>query len=98
MTSIEKISIALPKEMVAAIREAVDSGEYASASEVVREALRDWSHKRRMRDSGLDELRRAWQEAINDNSPGVSPEEVFTRLEQKFKARADSAGDKRECA
>ena len=98
MSSIDKISIALPKEMVSTIREAVDSGEYASSSEVVRDALRDWTHKRRLRESGLDELRRIWQEAIHDNSPGVSPEEVFNRLEQKYAALADSAGDKRECA
>ena len=98
MAFIEKISIALPKEMVSVVREAVDAGEYASTSEVVREALRDWTYKRNLRAHGLDELRRVWKQTVDENSPGVSPEEVFTRLEQKYQALADAAGDKRECA
>ena len=46
MRTAEKISIALPSEMVAVVRGAVATGEYASSSEVVRDALRDWTHKR----------------------------------------------------
>ena len=98
MGSIEKISIALPKEMVAALRAAVESGEYASSSEVVREALRDWTFKRSLREHGLEELRRVWKQAMEDRSPGVSLEEVFDRLERKYQALAHSAGDKKECA
>ena len=98
MSSIEKISVALPKEMVSAVREAVDHGDYASSSEVIREALRDWTYKRNLRERGLEELRRVWRQAIDDDSPGVSPEQVFNRLEQKYQALADSAGDKKECA
>ena|SRR5271165_2221861 len=98
MSSIEKISIALPKEMVSAVRDAVDTGEYASSSEVVREALRDWTYKRNLRESGIEELRGVWKQAMEDDSPGISPEEVFRRLEEKYQALADSAGDKRECA
>ncbi|MBN3779324.1 ribbon-helix-helix protein, CopG family [Burkholderia sp. Ac-20345] len=33
-------------EMTAAIRQAVEDGEYASTSEVVREALREWKARR----------------------------------------------------
>jgi antitoxin ParD1/3/4 len=40
--NVEKLSIALTPEMAAAVRQAVASGEYASASEVIREALRLW--------------------------------------------------------
>ena len=43
MPNVEKISIALPPEMVAVLRQAVETGEYASSSEVVRDALRDWT-------------------------------------------------------
>ena len=48
MATVEKISIALPPELVTIIRGAVDTGEYASSSEVVRDALRDWTHKRNL--------------------------------------------------
>ena len=61
MTTAEKISIALPPEMVAVVRGAVATGEYASSSEVVRDALRDWTHKRSLRQQGLAELRQLWQ-------------------------------------
>jgi antitoxin ParD1/3/4 len=57
MPNVGKISIALPPEMVAVVRQAVETGEYASSSEVVRDALRDWTQKRRLRQQGIDELR-----------------------------------------
>jgi antitoxin ParD1/3/4 len=91
MASVEKISIALPPEMVSAIREAVDSGEYASSSEVVRDALRDWTRKRDLRRQGIEDLRRIWQQAIEDRSPGVDPVDVLDRLERKYQAMANSA-------
>ena len=33
---------------------AVATGEYASSSEVIRDALRDWTHKRSLRQQGVD--------------------------------------------
>jgi antitoxin ParD1/3/4 len=98
MASIEKISIALPPEMVLLVRQAVETGEYASNSEVVRDALRDWIHKRSLRQQGIEELRRVWQQALEDRSPGVAPDEVLDRLERKYQAITDAAGTQRECA
>ena len=100
MTSIEKISIALPQEMVEQVRDAVDAGEYASSSEVVREALRDWNQKRALRQQGIKELRRVWKQAASDQSPGVAPEMVLDRLERKYRTAAGRAAtQKREkCA
>jgi antitoxin ParD1/3/4 len=92
MPSVEKISIALPPEMVAQVRQAVEAGEYASSSEVVRDALRDWTRKRRLQQNGLAELRQLWQQARADNTPGVPPDEVLDRLERKYQALADAAG------
>jgi len=46
MSKVEKVSIALTSDMAAVVRGAVATGEYASSSEVVREALREWRHKR----------------------------------------------------
>ena len=91
MATAEKISIALPPEMVAVVRSAVATGEYASSSEVIRDALRDWKHKRSLRQQGVDELRLLWQEAMSDKTPGVDAEEVLNRLEQKYQAIADRA-------
>src|SRR2546429_6129054 len=46
MSSIEKVSIALPSDMLAMVKRAVEGGDYASSSEVVREALREWKARR----------------------------------------------------
>ncbi len=65
MQNVEKISIALPPEMTALMRQAVKAGEYASTSEVIRDALREWTYRHELRQRGLDELRALWDEAIN---------------------------------
>jgi antitoxin ParD1/3/4 len=88
--NVEKISIALPPEMVAIVRQAVETGEYASSSEVVRDALRDWTQKRRLRQEGIDELRQVWRQAMKDKAPGHSADEVFDRLERKYQKLADA--------
>jgi antitoxin ParD1/3/4 len=92
MSSVEKISIALPPEMVALVRQAVEAGEYASSSEVVRDALRDWTRKRQLQQNGLAELRQLWQQARADQSPGVPADDVLDRLERKYQALADARG------
>jgi antitoxin ParD1/3/4 len=91
MSTAEKISIALPPEMVHIVRAAVATGEYASSSEVIRDALRDWTHKRSLRMQGIAELRGVWQEAMNDKTPGVSADDVLNRLERKYQAIANAA-------
>jgi antitoxin ParD1/3/4 len=91
MPNVEKISIALPPEMVAVLRQAVETGEYASSSEVVRDALRDWTQKRSMRQQGIDELRQVWRQAMEDKTPGVRVKSVLDRLERKYRALAKAA-------
>ncbi len=46
MADIERMTITLPAEMAALIKGAVEGGDYASGSEVVREALREWKARR----------------------------------------------------
>jgi antitoxin ParD1/3/4 len=65
-------------------RHAVDSREYSSNSEVIRDALREWTYKRKLRAQGLQNLRKQWQEAVGDNSEGLDPGPVFDRLESKY--------------
>jgi antitoxin ParD1/3/4 len=85
MSNVEKISIALPPELVVLLREAVATGEYSSASEVIREALRAWKLKRKVETLELDELRRLVQEGI-DSGPGIDADLVFSRLKNKYGA------------
>ena len=46
MANVERITITLPTDMAAVVKGAVESGDYASTSEVVRASLRDWKMKR----------------------------------------------------
>jgi antitoxin ParD1/3/4 len=62
MADIERLSIALPVPMADAVRRAVEDGEYASASEVIRDALRLWESRRELRERDLEVLRRRWDE------------------------------------
>ena len=94
-TTIEKITIALPSEMATLVRQAVETGEYASSSEVIRDALRDWNHKRLLRQQGVDELRQVWQQARDDARPAVAAEEVLDRLERKYQAMVNASAPRR---
>jgi antitoxin ParD1/3/4 len=96
MANVEKLSIALPKDMVDSIRDAVESGDYATTSEVIRDALRNWRQKTRQIPARVRmpkteaELRRMIQKGIDSADRGdVKPAaEVFDRLEAKYRALA----------
>ena len=60
--------ITLPADMAAVVKSAVKGGDYASTSEVVREALRDWKTKRTLQ---LQEL--AALKAEIDKGLPISP-------------------------
>lgn len=85
MPTVEKLSIALPPEMANLLREAVESGEYASASEVVREALRAWKQRRKLEALEISDLRRLILEGI-ESGPDVDAARVFSRLRSKYPA------------
>lgn len=71
MANVEKVSIALTSEQLAALRAAVDAGEYATNSEVVREALRDWQLKRALQQQdNVRRLRQLWQDGLASGSAG----------------------------
>ena len=89
MASIQKVSVALTGEQVAALRAAVESGEYATTSEIVREALRDWQFKRKLRHEDINRLRRLWDEG--KASGPVEPFEV-ERTIAAARARLKNAG------
>ena len=83
MANVEKLSVAVTPEMAALMRMAVEAGEYASTSEVVREALRDWEHRRKQRDQAVEELKRLVQEGI-DSGPSLEGDALFGRLKAKY--------------
>lgn len=69
------------------IHRQVESGRYASASEVVREALRTLENRERLREIEVEEYRIKIREGIE--SPSRPAEEVFARLEAKYRVLLD---------
>lgn len=93
-SKVQKISIALPKEMVDHIRAAVDTGQYASTSEVVREAVRAWQGPKRHNFppgypyvDNVEDLRRMVQEGIDSADRGelIPAEKVFAAMRKRIK-------------
>ncbi len=41
MAEIERMTITLPSDVAAELKDAIEGGEYASSSEIISEALRD---------------------------------------------------------
>jgi antitoxin ParD1/3/4 len=70
MAGIERLTITLPSEMVSVVKNAVESGDYASTSEVVREALRDWKMKHAPRFQELTALKADIEKGLADLAEG----------------------------
>ncbi|MER8609835.1 type II toxin-antitoxin system ParD family antitoxin [Mesorhizobium sp. M0435] len=62
MGQVDKRSITLSPELAAAVDDVVAAGEYASASEVIRDALRQWKDRRDLLGYTVEELRKMAQE------------------------------------
>ena len=77
MSKLERITVTMPAEMAARLRAAVERGEYATTSEVVREALRDWGSER----DRIDAENAAMRELLDKARQGkrFTSDEVFER-------------------
>jgi antitoxin ParD1/3/4 len=81
MGELRKISITLPSEMADAIRARVESGEYASESEVIREGLLALQDRDQSVEDWLREEAGEIHDAIlADPERGLSSEEVKASL------------------
>lgn len=70
VANIERMTIVVPEPMAAKIRAAIAAGEYASTSEVVRDAMRLWSDRREFRQEELAALRHAWDAGKKSGNAG----------------------------
>jgi antitoxin ParD1/3/4 len=92
MSNVEKISIALPSEMIETIKNAVDAGEYATTSEAIRDALRRWDgerlYQRAVKTHGAVDIQRAIKEGIEslDRGEGISSRKLRAELTGQYKA------------
>ncbi|MEQ1612149.1 MAG: type II toxin-antitoxin system ParD family antitoxin [Hyphomicrobiaceae bacterium] len=85
MSTTDKISIAITRQQHDLVKSAVERGGYASTSEVIREALRDWELKQRLRASQFEEIGRLWDEGL---ASGPSVELDMKAIIAEAKARS----------
>jgi len=87
------MNVSLTAELESYVQAKVDSGRYASASEVVREALRLLEQKEREREAALKEFQADLDRrlAALDRGEGIDGEELFARMLEKSKERKKSA-------
>ncbi|MGA7713732.1 MAG: type II toxin-antitoxin system ParD family antitoxin [Rhizomicrobium sp.] len=64
MSNVSKMSVAVTPEMAALIAQAVENGEYATSSEVVREALREWNLRRSLLQQEREHMQKLWAEGL----------------------------------
>lgn len=80
--TVEKLTIALTQEMAGFVRKSVESGEYASASEVIRDAVREWKERRDLLGYTVEDLRSLVHEGLESG-----PSQLITMADVKAEAR-----------
>jgi antitoxin ParD1/3/4 len=95
MAEIERLTVTLPSDMAAVVKDAVAEGDYASSSEVVREALRDWKMKRALQLQELAALKADIDKGLADLTAGrvkdFDPKRIIERGTKLLKRRSPSA-------
>ncbi len=95
MSTIERMTITMPAEMAAVVKDAVEGGDYASTSEVIREALRDWKSKRTLQLHELESLKADIDKGLAEVAAGrvyeFDADRIVERGRKLLAARAPSA-------
>jgi antitoxin ParD1/3/4 len=86
----EKISITMTPEMLNDIRASVESGEFASTSEAMRDAVRIWQRERLERTERLESIRVRIRQSVDDPRPSLTTEEVDARIKALFQTALKS--------
>lgn len=81
------LHIEVPEELADEIRQAVDAGEYESATDVISDALRQWRASRPLDPREADYVRRAWREG---KASGVAGELDMRRIMAEARAKFEA--------
>lgn len=85
------VSVSLTPELVAFIKDKVDTGDYASTSDVIRKALLLLEQAERDEDTDRARLRQAWAEGIASGDTELLD---FTELKAAARRRLAGSGTK----
>lgn len=82
----ERITITLPPEMLASIKDKVRSGAYGSTSELIREAMRLWQKKEEEHETRLSLIRGRLANSAQSGAP-VPLDDAFKGIERLHQQR-----------
>lgn len=90
----ERITITLPPEMLATIKNKVQSGAYGSTSELIREAMRLWQKKEEEHQARLSLIRDRLTNSVQSGDP-VPLDDAFKTIERLHKHRMKMKSDEK---
>jgi antitoxin ParD1/3/4 len=85
MGRMERLNIEIPEEVNEIVEEAIASGEFASASEMVSSAVAEWKSSRLIHGYTREELLALVEEGEASGDP-IDGEEAFKRIEEELEA------------
>ncbi|WP_425504191.1 type II toxin-antitoxin system ParD family antitoxin [Roseibium litorale] len=87
-TSMKTLTVSLSEHQVEQLQGAVQSGLYASNSEVVRDALRLWEQRQELRKLELARLKRAYEEGLaSGEGRSVDADTLLAELKAEARSR-----------
>jgi antitoxin ParD1/3/4 len=93
MAAADLPSITVERTVARMIRERVDSGSFASESEVVDAAMQALLREEDRRNERLAEIRARIKASMEDTRPGTPLEEAFARVQQHIDGLAEVSLD-----
>jgi antitoxin ParD1/3/4 len=87
MPAAEKISITLTPEMNRLNKRRVDAGDFASSSELIREALRVWRQREDEQRERIAAIKQRIRRSIDDPRPSLTLAEAKAELARRRRAR-----------
>jgi antitoxin ParD1/3/4 len=96
MRTTRSLSVTLPNDMADMVRRKVESGEYASESEVVRDGLRALQQRDAAIERWLrEEVAPAYDATMADPSTRIPAEKAFGEAAARYAARKRAASKRR---
>ena len=80
MEHAEKLSITLTPQMAKIVRDSVASGRFASASEVIRDAMRVWQQREKEHEEVIASIRARVQASLDDPGASLPLDEAFNEV------------------
>ena len=91
MQKAEKVSVTMTPDMLRALRESGELGEFATTSEAMRDAVRIWQRQRIEYAERLEALRARVRRSLDDPRPSLTADEAEGEMKRFMKTSGKAA-------